>query len=62
MLSKDLLLKCIANDDRYSSAGVSGLCVGIFSSFARLALCRGFVCLANVLKIAWGRVGKVMGV
>ena len=38
---------------RIPSAGVGGLCVGIFSSFARLALCRGFVCLANVLKIAW---------
>jgi hypothetical protein len=24
-------------------------------------LCVGFVCLANVLKIAWGRVGKVHG-
>ena len=28
------------------SAGVGGLCVGIFSSFARLALCPDFVCLA----------------
>ncbi len=32
------------------SAGVNGLNAGIFSSFTRLALCRGFVCLANVLK------------
>jgi len=42
-----------------SSAGVGGLCVGI------LALCKvgfvsGFCVPCNVLKIAWGRVGKVM--
>ena len=47
---------------RILSAGVGGLCGCIFSSFARLALCLGFVCLANVLKIAWGRGGKVMDV
>ena len=47
---------------RIPSAGVGGLCISIFSSFARLALCQGFVCLANVLKIAWGRVSKVMDV
>ena len=32
MSSKDILLKYIVNDDRYSSARVGGLCVGIFSS------------------------------
>ena len=30
--SKEILLKCIVAVDRYSSAGVGGLCVGIFSS------------------------------
>ena len=29
-------------------------CVGNCSSFVRLALCRGFVCLANVLQCAVG--------
>ena len=37
--SKDILLRCIANDDRYSSAGVGGLCVGIFSSL------QGWLCV-----------------
>ena len=59
MLSKDILLKCIATDDRYSSAGVGGLCVGIFSSLQGW-LVSGFCVPCNVLKIAWGRVGKVM--
>jgi hypothetical protein len=44
--SNDMLLKCRTNDDRYSSAGVGGLCVCIFSSLQGWALCRGFVCLA----------------
>jgi hypothetical protein len=33
------LLKCRTNDDRYSSAGVGGLCVGIFSSL------QGWLCV-----------------
>ena len=44
--SKDILLKCRTNDDRYSSAGVGGLCVGIFSSLQGWLPCAGFVCLA----------------
>ena len=44
--SKDLLLMCIANDDRYSSDGVGGKCVGIFSSLQGWLLCQGFVRLA----------------
>ena len=43
---------------------VGRLCVGIFSSFVPIAIGVGFVlgfCVpCNVLKIAWGRVGKVM--
>ena len=39
VLSKDILLKCRTNDDRYSSAGVGGLCVGIFSSL------QGWLCV-----------------
>ena len=34
-------------------------CVGNCSSFARLALCRGFVCLANVLQCAVGYYGDI---
>jgi len=34
------------NDDRYSSAGVGGQCVGIFSSLQGGLLWVGFVCLA----------------
>jgi hypothetical protein len=52
--SKDLLMICCTNDDRYSSCGMGGFHDGIFSSFARQALCRGFVCLANVLKNSVG--------
>ena len=39
MLSKYFLLMCRTNDDRYSSAGVGGLCVGIFSSL------QGWLCV-----------------
>ena len=54
-------LKCLTEAHRYSSAGVGGLCVGIFSSLQGGLCAWGFVCLANVLKIAWGSVEKVMG-
>ena len=33
-------------------------CVGNYSSFARLALCRGFVCLANLLQCAVGSLTR----
>ena len=32
VLIDEILLKCWTDDDIYSSAGVGGLCVGIFSS------------------------------
>ena len=49
VLSKDILLKCIATADRYSSAGVGGLCVGTRQALLQgWLLCVGFVCLANV--------------
>jgi hypothetical protein len=57
VLSNELLLKCRTNDDRYSSAGVGGLCVGIFSSFQG-GFVSGFCVPCNVLKIAWGRMAK----
>ena len=54
MSSKDISLKCVVNVHRYSSAGVCGLCVGIFSSFAMLA----FVCrLCVPCKCAKNSVG-----
>ena len=49
MLSKDILLKCRTNDDRYSSAGVCGLCVGIFSSLQGW-LCVGVLCALQCAK------------
>ena len=49
MFNNDILLKCRANDDRYSSAGVGGLCVGARQALLQgWFLCVGFVCLANV--------------
>ena len=59
VFSNNILLKCRTSEDRYSSAGVGGLCIGIFSSW------QGWLCVrvcvpCHVLKIAWGRVGKVM--
>ena len=39
LLSKEILLKCRTDDNRYSSAGVGGLCVGIFSSL------QGWLCV-----------------
>ncbi len=53
MLSKDILLKCRTNDDRYSSAGVGGLCVGIFSSLQGW-LCVGVLCALQCAKNSVG--------
>ncbi len=61
VLSKDLLLKCRTNADRYSSAGVGGLCVGIFSSLQGW-LCVEVLCALQCAKNSVGLVGKVMGV
>jgi len=47
--SKDLLLKYIANDDRYSSAGVGELCVGIFSSL------QGWFCVGVLCALQWAK-------
>ncbi len=54
VLSKNKLLKCRTNDDRYSSAGVGGLCVGIFSSL------QGWLCvrLLCALQCAENSVGS----
>lgn len=53
--NKAILIKCIANVHRYSSAWVLGLCVGTFSSFARLT----FACRHGVpCKCAKNRVGS----
>ena len=51
--SKDILLKYIANDDRYSSAGVGGLCVGIFSSLQGW-LCARVLCAMQCAKNSVG--------
>ena len=59
VLSKDILLKCIVVDDRYSSAGVGGLCVGIFSSLQGW-LCVGVLCALQCAKNSVGSGGKVM--
>ena len=60
VLSKDLLLICCTKADRYSSAGVGGLCVGIFSSLQGW-LCAGVLCL-QCAKNSVGQHGKVLGV
>lgn len=61
MLSKVILLKCRSNDDRYSSARVGKLCIGIFSSLhGWLCYVSGFCLPCKVLKIVQGCVGKVM--
>ena len=39
MSSNHILLQCRTSDDRYSSAGVGGLCIGIFSSL------QGWLCV-----------------
>ena len=53
VLSKDILLKCRTNDDRNSSAGVSGLCVGIFSSLQGW-LCDSVLCALQCAKNSVG--------
>ena len=50
VLSKDILLKCRTNDDRYSSAG---LCVGIFSSLQGW-LCVRVLCALQCAKNSLG--------
>ena len=45
----NLLLKCRTNVDRYSSAGVGGLCDGIFSSLQGW-LCVGVLCALQCAK------------
>ena len=55
MLSNDILLKCRTNVDRYSSAGVGGLCVGIFSSLQGW-LCVGVLCALQCAKNSVGVV------
>ena len=54
LLSKEILLKCWTNDDGYSSAGVRGLCVGIFSSL------QGWLCVKVLcaLQCAKNNVGS----
>ena len=59
VLSNELLLKCRTNDDRYSSAGVCGLCVCIFSSLQGW-LCVGVLCALQCAKNSVGSGGKVM--
>ena len=54
VFSYGMLLKCRTNDDRYSSAGVGGLCVGIFSSLQGW-LCVGVLC---ALQCAENSVGS----
>ena len=61
MPSKEILLKCRTNVDRYSSAGVGGLCVGIFSSLQGW-LCVGVLCALQCAKNSVGQNGKVLGV
>jgi len=53
LLNKDSLQKCIANVERYSSAGVGGLCVGIFSSLQGW-LCVGVLCALQCAKNSVG--------
>lgn len=60
-LSKDILLKRRTNADRSSSAGVGGLCVGIFSSLQGW-LCVGVLCALQCAKNSVGSGGKVMDV
>jgi hypothetical protein len=59
--SKDILLKCRTNVDRYSSAGWVG-CALAFLALCKVGFVSGFCVPCNVLKIALGRVGKVMDV
>jgi hypothetical protein len=60
VLSKDILLKCRTNVDRYSSAGVGVGCALAFLALCKVGFVSGLCVPCNVLKIALGRVGKVM--
>ena len=53
VLSKVILLKCRTDDDRYSSDGVDGKCVGIFSSLQGW-LCVGVLCALQCAKNSVG--------
>ena len=53
MSSKATLLKCRTKDDRYSSDGVGGLCVGIFSSLQGW-LCVRVLCFLQCAKNSVG--------
>ncbi len=44
VLSKDLLLMCRTNVDRYSSAGVGGLCVGTRQALCKVGFCVSALC------------------
>jgi hypothetical protein len=57
---KDKLLEWIATNDTYSSAGRDGLYAGIFNCLQGW-LYTWFCVPCNVLKIALGGTGKVMG-
>ena len=59
VLINDLLPMCCGNDDRYSSARVGGLCVGIFSSLQGW-LCVRVLCTLQCAKNSVGSGGKVM--
>jgi len=53
VLSRDILLMCIADVHWYSSAGVGGLCVGIFGSLQGW-LCVGVLCALPCAKNSVG--------
>ena len=53
VFSNGMLLKCRTIDDRYSSSGVGGLCVGIFSSLQGW-LCVGVLCALQCAKNSVG--------
>ena len=54
MSSKVILLMCRTNDDRNSSAGVGGLCVGIFSTLQGL-VCVWVLCALQCAKNSVGQ-------
>jgi len=53
VFSKVILLMCRTNDDRYLSAGVGGLCVGIFNSLQGW-FCVGVLCALQCAKNSVG--------
>ena len=59
--SNDMLLKCRTNDDRYSSAGVGGLCVGFFSSLQGW-FCVMVLCALQCAKNSVGSCRQIHGV